>query len=74
MGDAVPTPTLCMACTDSTCDLKPEGFERRALGPRDVLIDMKFCGGVLSAKQQQHLLRRADIMMLTPCVRFPVRM
>jgi len=35
---------LCMACNDETCDFKPMRFQRRPLGPEDVLIDLKFCG------------------------------
>jgi hypothetical protein len=35
---------LCMACEDQRCDFKPMAFERRALGPNDILIDMKYCG------------------------------
>ena len=37
-------PMLCMACTDPTCDFKPVRLSRRSLGPRDVCIEMKFCG------------------------------
>eukprot|EP00966_Prymnesium_polylepis_P322654 7378901-Prymnesium_polylepis.1 len=33
-----------MACDDPSCDFKPKAMERRPLGPKDVLIDMKFCG------------------------------
>jgi len=36
--------TLCMACADPTCDFKPQAFRRRAVGPNDILIDMKYCG------------------------------
>lgn len=35
---------LCMACTDEKCDFKPMMMKRRALGPRDVMIEMKYCG------------------------------
>ena len=38
------TESLCMACSDETCDFKPLVMQRRALGPNDILIDMKFCG------------------------------
>jgi len=41
---AEPTDALCMACADDKCDFKPMRFQRRALGPQDVLIDMKYCG------------------------------
>ena len=33
-----------MACTGPECDFKPIKLQRRAVGPNDVLIDMKFCG------------------------------
>ena len=33
-----------MACNDATCDFKPMRLRRRALGPRDIVIDMKYCG------------------------------
>ena len=33
-----------MACNDATCDFKPMRLRRRALGPRDIEIDMKYCG------------------------------
>jgi uncharacterized zinc-type alcohol dehydrogenase-like protein len=36
--------TLCMACVDTSCDFKPVALRRRAVGPRDILIDMKYCG------------------------------
>ena len=39
-----PIDTLCMACEDATCSFKPMRFKRRPLGPKDVLIDMKYCG------------------------------
>ena len=41
---ASPIDTLCMACDDAGCDFKPTRMQRRALGPNDVLIDMKYCG------------------------------
>lgn len=39
-----PIDVLCMACTDASCDFKPSRFQRRPLGPCDILIDMKYCG------------------------------
>jgi uncharacterized zinc-type alcohol dehydrogenase-like protein len=36
--------TLCMACTDPSCNFQPIKLQRRAVGPNDVLIDMKYCG------------------------------
>lgn len=44
MEDACPIDALCMACEDSKCDFKPMAIKRRPLGPKDVLIDMKYCG------------------------------
>jgi uncharacterized zinc-type alcohol dehydrogenase-like protein len=41
-GDAIDA--LCMACTDQSCDFKPVLLQRRAVGPHDILIDMKYCG------------------------------
>ena len=41
---SVSIPTLCMACEDESCDFKPTLLERRGLGPKDVLIQMKYCG------------------------------
>eukprot|EP00931_Biecheleriopsis_adriatica_P095199 TRINITY_DN68833_c0_g1_i1.p1 TRINITY_DN68833_c0_g1~~TRINITY_DN68833_c0_g1_i1.p1 ORF type:complete len:439 (-),score=45.18 TRINITY_DN68833_c0_g1_i1:12-1328(-) len=35
---------LCLECSGPQCDFKPAAFQRRALGPKDVLIDMKYCG------------------------------
>jgi D-arabinose 1-dehydrogenase-like Zn-dependent alcohol dehydrogenase len=35
---------LCMACNSAACDFKPVTMQRRTLGPRDVLIEMKYCG------------------------------
>ena len=37
-------PSLCMATTSCACDFKPLPFQRRPMGERDVVIDMKFCG------------------------------
>jgi hypothetical protein len=36
---AAPIDVLCMATADGRCDFKPATFKRRAVGPRDVLID-----------------------------------
>jgi len=46
MSATAPAPidALCMACEDETCDFKPMRFQRRALGPLDIEIAMKFCG------------------------------
>lgn len=35
---------LVMACDSEACDFKPLKIQRRALGARDVLIDIKYCG------------------------------
>ena len=35
---------LCMATADAKCHFKPVRFQRRAVGPHDVLVDMKYCG------------------------------
>ena len=35
---------ICMACSDGSCDFKPMRFSRRSCGPRDVKIDMQYCG------------------------------
>mmetsp|Transcript_34185 Transcript_34185/g.108659 ORF Transcript_34185/g.108659 Transcript_34185/m.108659 type:complete len:410 (-) Transcript_34185:58-1287(-) len=35
---------IAMACQDSSCDFKPWNFQRRAPGPEDVLIDIKYSG------------------------------
>lgn len=43
-SSAAPVDVLCMACADQSCDFKPERMQRRAVGPSDVLIDMKYCG------------------------------
>ena len=42
--DGKPVDTLCMACTDTTCNFQPMQLQRRAVGANDVLIDMKYCG------------------------------
>jgi alcohol dehydrogenase (NADP+) len=46
---AAPVPTgpidcLVMATGDEGCNFQPARVQRRPLGPRDVLIDMKYCG------------------------------
>ena len=43
-GAAKPVEALCMATADPRCNFQPARFQRRAVGPSDVLIDMKFCG------------------------------
>lgn len=43
-GDGQPIDVLCMACTGPDCDFKPTKMQRRAVGPNDILIDMKYCG------------------------------
>ncbi|KOO22311.1 alcohol dehydrogenase [Chrysochromulina tobinii] len=35
---------LCMATADAKCNFQPVRFQRRAVGPNDVLLDMKYCG------------------------------
>lgn len=35
---------LCMAAADCTCNLKPLRLKRRAPGPDDVVLAMKYCG------------------------------
>mmetsp|Transcript_81447 Transcript_81447/g.141420 ORF Transcript_81447/g.141420 Transcript_81447/m.141420 type:complete len:419 (+) Transcript_81447:93-1349(+) len=37
-------PALALATSDETCTFSPMPFQRRAVGDKDVLIDMKFCG------------------------------
>ena len=44
LDGSTPIDVLCMACTDATCDFKPMKFQRRPLGDKDVLIEMKYCG------------------------------
>lgn len=39
-----PIDSICMACADPTCVFKPRHFKRRPVGPKDVLIDLKYCG------------------------------
>ncbi len=41
---AAPVDVLCMATRDDKCRFEPMRFSRRAVGARDVLIDMKYCG------------------------------
>ena len=43
-SNAAAVDVLCMATADAACDFKPRRFQRRAVGPNDVLIDMKYCG------------------------------
>ena len=38
------TPALCMACSDASCNFAATPLKRRAPGPFDVVIDMKYCG------------------------------
>lgn len=35
---------LCLGCTDEKCDFRPMLLKRRAAGPDDIVIDMRFCG------------------------------
>jgi hypothetical protein len=42
--DGAPIDTLCMACTDETCNFQPMRLQRRPMGASDVVIDMKYCG------------------------------
>lgn len=35
---------LCMATADAKCNFQPVRFQRRAVGPNDILLDMKYCG------------------------------
>ena len=44
LADGRLTDVLCMACSGPSCDFKPAAMQRRAVGPNDILIDMKFCG------------------------------
>ena len=39
-----PYPTKAYGTTSATSPLKPMSIERRALGPRDVLLDVLYCG------------------------------
>eukprot|EP00940_MAST-03C_sp_MAST-3C-sp2_P000794 g794.t1 len=39
-----PIDVLCMFAKDTKCDFHVGKFQRRPVGPYDVLIDMKFCG------------------------------
>ncbi|KAH8047143.1 sinapyl alcohol dehydrogenase [Aureococcus anophagefferens] len=34
----------CLACDDTTCAFRPLVIQRRAVGPKDILIQIKFCG------------------------------
>jgi hypothetical protein len=46
--DAGATRALCMATASGACDFKPQWINRRALGPNDVLIDMKVLAFITS--------------------------
>ena len=35
---------IMMGCADCACDFKPLRLQRRPVGPKDVLVDMKYCG------------------------------
>lgn len=39
-----PIPCLCVACDDATCRFVPRRAHRRPLGPRDILIELRYCG------------------------------
>ena len=34
----------CLACDDTACAFRPLVIQRRAVGPKDILIQIKFCG------------------------------
>ena len=38
------TAALCLACSDASCNFAATPLKRRAPGPLDVVIDMKYCG------------------------------
>lgn len=35
---------ICLECDDAKCDFKPARLQRRPLGPKDVLMEVKYCG------------------------------
>lgn len=39
-----PIPFLCVACDDASCRFVPRRAHRRPLGPRDILIELRYCG------------------------------
>jgi D-arabinose 1-dehydrogenase-like Zn-dependent alcohol dehydrogenase len=43
-GAGAHTDVLCMACSDASCSFAAVPLKRRAPGPFDVVIDMKYCG------------------------------
>ena len=61
-------PVVCMATQNGGCDFKPQQFTRRAVGPHDVLIDMKFCGICHSDLHQAHGDLGAIMAPKYPCV------
>lgn len=65
MRDAVDV--TCMACDDARCHFKPLRAKRRALGPRDVRIEMRFCGVCHSDVVNAH----GDLKSVMPAPRYP---
>ena len=63
-GDAVDV--LAMGTEDASCDFKPMYLQRRAPGPRDVLIDVKYCGVC-----HEDLLMAAGHACVAPSVVYP---
>ena len=43
-GAGAPVEALCLATADASCAFKAVRFQRRAVGRRDILIDMRYCG------------------------------
>jgi uncharacterized zinc-type alcohol dehydrogenase-like protein len=65
---AQPIDVVCMATLDASCTFRPMRLQRRALNPRDVLIDMRFCG--LCHTDYHHARNEAAPLMPAryPCV------
>jgi alcohol dehydrogenase (NADP+) len=39
-----PISVLCMATDSPACSFKPQKFQRRPMGDKDIVIQMKYCG------------------------------
>jgi len=57
----------CMACDDARCHFAPLRARRRALGPRDVRIELRFCGVCHSDVVNAH----GDLRAVVPAPRYP---
>jgi len=65
--DEPATDIVCMACDDARCHFAPLRAKRRALGPRDVRIELRYCGCCHSDVVNAH----GDLKAILPPPQYP---